>query len=501
MLAVRPNVVVHRGVIGEVLWGDAPPASAVTMIQSYVSQLRRVLHDEQREHALLASAGNGYMLQIGSEELDLLDFSRLRHAARDAAGRGETGEALTLYEQALKVWRSEPLAGIEELRADPAVIGLRQQWASTVVEYAEAATAQGEHDQVMAHLQALAGREPLNERAHACLMVALAGSGQQAAALDLYEQLRRRLDDQLGVRPGPELADAHLSVLRGAIPRRPPSSGSAKPRREPMGPSAQSGKGQVAHGRPVCQLPAATADFTGRADQIALLTQTLRAADSTVGVPVVAISGLPGAGKTALALQAAHQVRASFPDGQLWAMLDGASRPRDPSDVLGELLRALGMHGLAIPERAKDRAMAFRSLLADRRVLIVADDAAAADQVRALLPGTAGSAVIVTSRTQLTDLEGARLLSLDPLPQAEAISLLAKITGPERIEAEPAEARHLVSSCGGLPLAVRIAGARLAARPSWPVALLTKRLASQHRRLDELQTTRPPGRSESAQKI
>jgi DNA-binding SARP family transcriptional activator len=497
VLAVRPNTLVHRDVIGQSLWGEAQPASAVTMIQSYVSQLRRALSDGLAAPGPLASAGTAYRLLATEDDLDLLVFSRLLRAAREAAAKGKPAQALRLYEQALSVWRGEPLADLDALRGDPAVIGLNRQLATTVVEYAAVAGSMGAHERALAPLQALADREPLNERAHSCLMIALAGCGQQAAALDSYDKLRRRLDDQLGVRPGREVTDAHVRVLRGTIaghaPRHlpGPEDHSPPPARPSLAePRPAAGSAVLAPGWPVCQLPAATADFTGRTDQIRLLADAVHNRDEAVGVPVVAISGLPGSGKTALALQAAHHVRAAFPDGQLWAVLDGASlRPRDPSDVLGELLRALGMHGLAIPERAEERAAAFRSLLADRRMLIIADDAASASQVRALLPGTAGSAVIVTSRSQLTDLEGARLLPLDPLPHAEAISLLARIVGSQRVEAEPEAASQLVTSCGRLPLAVRIAGARLAARPSWPVALLTERLASQHSRLDELQTT------------
>jgi DNA-binding SARP family transcriptional activator len=486
VLALRPNALVHRDVISQALWGDAQPASAVTMIQSYVSQLRRALADGRIADSPLTSAGTAYQLRAGDDDLDLLVFTRLLQAARDAAGAGRAEEALRWYEEALSLWRGEPLADIDVLRGDPAVTGLNRQRGAAVVECAAVAAAVGAHEQVVVHLQALTDREPLNERAHAALMIALAGSGQQAGALALHETLRRRLDDQLGVRPGREVSDAHLRVLRGAVPA---------PRANAPGAAAgppQAGQAAMpaAPSLPVCQLPAATADFTGRAAQIRLLADIVRGSCDVVGVPVVAISGLPGSGKTALALQVAHHVRTAFPDGQLWASLDGASaRPRDPADVLGELLRALGMHGLAIPDRADERAAAFRSLLADRRMLIIADDAASAAQVRTLLPGTAGSAVIVTSRQQLTDLEGARLLPLDPLPHAEAISLLARIIGPHRADAEPEAADQLVTSCGRLPLAVRIAGARLAARPSWPVALLSGRLAGQHSRLDELQTT------------
>jgi tetratricopeptide (TPR) repeat protein/transcriptional regulator with XRE-family HTH domain len=240
---------------------------------------------------------------------------------------------------------------------------------------------------------------------------------------------------------------------------------------------------------PVCQLPSAVADFTGREPQIAQLTGMLsRDRDDRVGVPIAVIAGLPGAGKTALALHVAHLIRAAFPDGQLWVPLEGASgHPRDPGEVLGELIRALGVPGSAIPQSTAQRAALYRSRLADRRVLVVADDAASAAQVQPLLPGTGQCAVLVTSRSELAGPAGSRLLLLDPLTQAEAVQLLAKIVGEQRVAAEPGAAGELAAACGQLPLAVRIAGARLAARTSWQLSALARKITDARRRLDELQ--------------
>ncbi len=239
----------------------------------------------------------------------------------------------------------------------------------------------------------------------------------------------------------------------------------------------------------VSQLPPAVADFTGRAQQIAELTRMLSRDDEQVGVPIAVISGLPGAGKTALALQVAHRVRDVFPDGQLWVGLHGATEhPRDPGEVLGELVRALGVPGPAIPPSTAERAALYRSLLADRRMLVLADDAASAAQVEPLLPGTDQCAVLVTSRSEQAGPPGARLVQLDPMTPAEAVALLSRIVGDERVTAEPQAAADLAAACGQLPLAVRIAGARLAARASWQLATLAGKIGHARRRLDELQT-------------
>ena len=487
LLAVHPDSVVSLDAIGEVLWGAELPPTTAAMIQSHVSRLRSVLEPGRPARGgggLLEAADVGYRMQPGGVELDLLAFRCLAEDARATRRDGDAVGACELFGRALGVWRGEPLGDVALLRGHPAVVGLAEQRAEVVVEYAETASAAGWHDQVLPHLHALGSRDPLNERALACLMIALAGSGKQAAALEVYEQARRRLDDQLGVLPGAVLAGAHTRVLRHQIPAVAPDPGATVSGSPTI--RADQPEGGLAS-RPF-QLPPAVADFAGRSDQVAELQAMLAPGDDRAGVPVAVISGLPGAGKTALMVHAGHVMRPFFPDGQLWAQLDGASdRPRDPGDVLGELLRALGVHGSVIPAGAEERAALLRSRLADRRVLIVVDDAASAAQVRPLLPGTAGCAVMVTSRRQLADLAGARLLPLGPLTSGEATGLLGRIAGADRIAAEPAAAGELASACGQLPLAVRIAGAKLAARPSAPIAILARAVADERNRLDALQ--------------
>jgi DNA-binding SARP family transcriptional activator/tetratricopeptide (TPR) repeat protein len=476
LLALHPNAALHRETIIDVLWGEEPPGSAVAVIQSYVSRLRGVLDPGRRSRAgdgVLASDGVRYWLNVDEDRLDLLGFQSRARAARRALTSGDAGAACEAFAAALDLWRGDPVADIDVLRDHPAAAGLAQARAALVAEYAGAAFGLGWHERVLPHLAALARREPLNELAHARLMFALAGSGRQAESLEVFEGIRRRLDEELGVQPGAELTAAHARVLRQEVPAAVLSPAV-------MAPAAAGG---------VCQLPPAVADFTGRAEERAALMQMITPGGNGVGVPAGVVSGPPGAGKTALALQVAHAARELFPDGQLWVTLEGASgRPRDPEEVLGELLRSLGVHGSAIPAGLAERAALYRSRLAGRRVLLVADDAASVAQVTPLLPGTAGNAVIVTSRAALAGLAGAGLVPLGELDPAEAAAMVARILGPGRAAAEPGAVDDLARACGLLPLALRIAAAKLAARPSWPVAVMVGKLTDERRRLDELQT-------------
>jgi DNA-binding SARP family transcriptional activator len=505
LLALHGGAVVSHDTFTQALWEGEPPPTATAMVQTYISRIRAALEtgpsrDPRQE--LLPRTGDGYRLRTDGVGLDLRESEGLIGQARAALTAGRAEAACGLFEQALDLWHEEPLADVGLLRRHPAVVRLQALHAGAVVEHAETAVARGWYGRAVPRLYALIERAPLDEGAHACLMIALAGTGQQGAALELYQQIRVRLDDELGVRPGRSLTDAHLRVLRREVPaaRTAASLGDGTAPRAGHGvTTAAATPGPAADdtapaapeivmpdGGPF-QLPPAVADFTGREPQIARLRAWLLPAGGQPGVPVVVISGPPGAGKSALMLHTSQVLRRSFPDGQLWARLDGASEcPRDPGEVLGEWLRALGVHGSAVPDRVEERASLYRSRLADRRMLIAADDAESAAQVLPLLPGTAGCAVVVTSRRQLADLAGARLLALGPLSKAEATDLLGRIAGPHRVTAEAQAAGDLVAACGRLPLAVRVAGAKLATLQSAPIAALAKTLATERRRLDVL---------------
>lgn len=487
LLAIHADAVVRHETISEMLWGSEPPVTASGIVQSHVSRLRVLLDPDRPRRGrggLLEAAGSGYRLQADYAEVDLVRYRQLAAVGRSTRQAGDAAGACALYEQAANVWLGLPVADVDLLSAHPAVTRLVQQHAELVVEYAETAAGLGWHDRVLTHLHGLVEQDPLNERAHASLMIALAGSGHQVAALELFEQLRWRLNDQLGVRPGHSLCSAHARVLRNEIPPSAPD------------PAGMDSVAIAADGHPIrvgvpvppFQLPPGVTDFAGRKDEVVKLQEILGPDEGRPGVPIVVIGGPPGVGKTSLTIHVGHLMRAVFPDGQLWAQLDGASeRPRDPGEVLGEFLRALGVPGSAIPESTHERAALYRSRLADYRVMVVADDAASAAQVLPLMPGTSGCAVMVTSRRQLAELPGAQMVVLAPLSAGEAMELLGSIAGRDRVAAEAEAASELAAGCGQLPLAVRIAGAKLAARPSVPIAVLVRGVADERSRLDALQ--------------
>jgi DNA-binding SARP family transcriptional activator len=473
LLALNPNVAIDREIIIEVLWGGAPPGSAISIVQTYISRLRSVFNavaSQKSSGEFLFGGGSSYMLKAQDHQLDLLAFDSLIERGRRAATAGKADAALDAYGEALGLWRGAPLADIDILQSYAGTLELVRRWTEVVIDHARISIAGGAYERALPFLHAVVARDPFHEPAYAQLLVALAGSGHQAAALRIYADVRRRLDAQLGVSPSAELRDAYTRVLRQET----------APARGACGPVAW---------RPLYQLPAAPREFAGRADECALIHLRLVEDRPGVGVPVVAISGMPGVGKTALALRAAHALRTRFPDGQLWVSLDGAAgHPRDPGEVLFELLLSFGLRASSIPRSTGMRAATFRSLLAGRRVLVIADDAATTAQVLPLMPGAAGCALLVTSRGHLTFPGGETKVILRPLPPANAVLMLTDIVGQRVVDAEPEAAAQLVKSCGCLPLAIRIVGTRLAALPDWPLSVMVDRLARQPRPLDELET-------------
>ncbi|WP_432931745.1 BTAD domain-containing putative transcriptional regulator [Microbispora sp. CA-135349] len=317
----------------------------------------------------------------------------------------------------------------------------------------------------MAELAALVGRHPVNERLRGQYMTAFYRLGRQSDGLATFREGRRILSEELGVDPGPELTGLHHAILRG----------------DPSLPAPPSGE-TVRLAVPA-QLPLAPADFTGRSAETAALVTALTSGEAPA---IQVVAGRAGSGKSALAVHVAHQAAAAFPDGLLYAELRGMSEaPADPGEVLGRFLKALGVRQDALPAATAERAELYRGLLAGRRVLVLLDDAAGEGQVRPLLPGGTGG-VLITSRNRLGGLSGVRRTDLDVLEPAEAVELLARIVGTERVAAEEAVARVIVDLCGRLPLAIRIAGARLATRQRWPLRLLADRLTDEPRSIDAL---------------
>jgi tetratricopeptide (TPR) repeat protein len=330
------------------------------------------------------------------------------------------------------------------------------------------------HAQLVGELEVLVASYPDRECLRRQLMLALYRSGRQAEALAVYRNTRQMLVEKLGLEPSLALQELERAILR------------ADPALEPVVLTAGAALDEPGWPHGPCQLPPDIDDFTGRQAAVAQV-QELVDAERGTAIVIAAIAGKAGVGKTALAVRVAHRLRPRFADGQLYVDLRGVQTPAlDPAEVLAGFLRALGVEGGVIPEGLDERVRLYRSRLADRRVLVVLDNAAGEAQVRPLLPGSPGCAVLVTSRTRLSGLEAAHALTLDVLDPDQAVDLLAKLAGPGRLAAEPEAARTIVRLCGWLPLAVRIAGARLSSRPQWQLALLAERLGDERRRLDEL---------------
>jgi DNA-binding SARP family transcriptional activator len=460
ILLVRPGQLVSAEHFVDELWAAGPPAEARALVRGYISRLRRALPSGSER---MLTHRPGYRLHIEHDELDLNRFEQLVNDARTARSAAQPERAAELYGEALGLWRGDPFADVPHTPSiAAAATQLIERRLAAVEERAGAALDAGWDEQVISELTEFVMAHPLRERPVAQLMTALYRTGRQAEALAQYQRIRGSLSEELGVAPGPDLQQLYLDILN-ADPALEPS-----PVQQPRAIPAA--------------LPPNVPDFTGRTEEIALLT-----ARTAQTVMISAIVGMGGVGKTALAAQAAHQLAGEFPDGQLWVNLRGAETvPLDPGDVLARFLRSLGVPNRAIPGELVERAEMYRSMLAGRKVLIVLDNAASEEQVRPLLPGAATCRVVITSRVRLAGIEGAQPIELDVFPTGEAVRLLAKIAGDARVGSEGAAAVDIAELCGGLPLAVRIAGARLAARPSWQLTHLAQKLADQFRRLDQL---------------
>ncbi|MFB9834900.1 AfsR/SARP family transcriptional regulator [Actinoallomurus acaciae] len=477
VLLRRPGRVVAGDVLAEALWGDDPPKSAAKNIQTYVHQLRRRLGDPGR----IVHQDAGYLLRAGRDELDVARFDDLVEAARSAEAGDEPERASGLFRDALALWRGEAYSGMADIPIVAAEAArLAEVRLSVLAQRVDVDIRLGRHTELVGELTALAGEHPLREWIWARLMLALYRCGRRADALKTYLRARDVLVEETGLEPGRELRDLHEAILVGAPSLDLPGATGTRIG-TPPGPEPRA----VAVPR---MLPGDIGDFTGHEAELTGIDAALGGdRDPDRPAPVAAVSGEGGIGKTTVAVHAAHRLRKAYPGGQLFAVLDGA-RPTaaDPHEVLGRFLRALGMPDAAVPENEDERAAAYRSLLADRRVLVVLDDVRDERQIERLLPGSGTCAVIVTSRPRLGGLAGAHRIDLGGLPDADGDALLRKIAGSGRIAADPVELKRLLGLCAGLPLALRIVGSRLAARPHWKVIDLVARLTDARHRLDGL---------------
>jgi len=487
LLLLDPGALVRRDTIIDVLWGDLPPRTAAGLVQAHVSRIRRLLKKSEcfaGTDRVLDSVGGAYRLILSRNELDLLVFRDLAARAAAAQASGDVMTAAELYDHAVGLWRGEPCGDVDVLRAHPGVTALKQELARVLLMYAEVACTLGEPYRVLPRLQALADAEPLNELAHARLIIALAGAGQQAAAIRVYQDVRIRLDLELGLYPGEELSEAYLRVLRQDIR-------AGNDRRPRARPPALGATGQVVPR----QLPAAPRGFTGRAGELAALSRLLeRESRKASGLVIAALTGMAGIGKTALALHWAHRVAGQFPDGQLFVNLRGFSLSGTlvaPSEAVCSFLTALGTPPAQIPADTDAQAALYRTLLVGRRMLIVLDNAQDAEQVRPLLPGSPGCMALVTSRNRLTGLaaaESAHLITLGELTDSESRKLLSMSLGIGQARAEPTAVSELIALCGRLPLALCDVAARAVARPGLPLSALVAEMQDARSLLDVLET-------------
>lgn len=452
LLALQANRVVTDTEIVDFLWGEEIPATYPNLVHTHVSRLRRFLSGGGAGEELISRTGAGYRLTLASGQSDLLDFADL--VARAAAHRdaGRTGDAEHAYEQALSSWRGQPLADLApHALHHPVVVAVCQQRLAAVLDYADLALGRGRHQAALERLRDVLPAEPLHEGLNARIVLALAASGQRAAALRCFDDLRDRLRDDLGIEPGPELREAHARALGQETPAGTPAP-------PPPGPRP---------GAVPAELPADIATFTGRERQIEQLTAYLTAADAHPGAARLAvISGTAGVGKTSLAVHWSHHVRHRFPDGQLFYNLHGYSdsAAKTAADALGSFLTALGTPPANVPLDVDARISLFRTMTADRRLLLVLDNVTSPDQVRPLLPANPHSAVVVTSRNDLSGLtvhDDALIVELGVLNGEDAVALLTRLLGASTPDASPGPLEELAHLCAHLPLALRIAAANI----------------------------------------
>ena len=488
-LLIYPGQIVSvETLIGE-LWRDEPPARAANLVSIYVLRLRRLMDDPDGH--LLVTRAPGYLLRVAGDDTDALLFEAMVRDGRRAFAAGDPERAASRLTEALGLWYGRPLADVPPT---PLVEAEAERLAELRLGAVElritAELALGGHEQAVSELRRLLADHPLREGLWLLLMRALDGAGRHAEALEVYGQARDAISEQLGVDPGAELRQLHAELLAKDTAAGVITAGVVSPPAEPA-PEPRRARGAKRGGaQGPAQLPADVVDFTGRDEQVKRLSDLLSGAGASGdpgAVRIAVVAGAGGLGKTSLAVHAAHRVRRRFPDGQLYVDLLGATAaPLLPADVLARFLRDLGVDGRDIPVDEDERAARYRTTLARRRMLVVLDNARDAAQVRPLLPGSASSAVLVTTRSRMPDLASTKLVDLNVLDDDEALKLFVKVVGEERAAAEPEATAELLDACAGLPLAIRICAARLVTRSGWTIRAMAGRLTDEHRRLDEM---------------
>ncbi|MFG1606497.1 BTAD domain-containing putative transcriptional regulator [Actinoplanes sp. NPDC049265] len=472
LLLARAGALVTMTELIDLLWEESAPASASNVVHRQIGALRRLLEPglaTRETGRYLTRQMSGYQLHVDTDSLDLLEFRRLCARAR---ATDDADTRLDLLLAGLRLWRGRAAAGLEPIsRTHPAFTSIEAEHALAVRDAADAAERCGRATAVLAPLRDAAARHPLDEALQSRLLVALAADGRQAEAVDLYHAVRRRMADELGIDPGEEMRDAYDRVVRRSGPRTPSGTSSATPLPAPA------------------QLPPDLPFFAGRAGPLAEAYRVAGAAGPD-GAGVLAIDGMPGVGKTTLAVHIAHALAPRYPDGQLYVELrgfDGQGPAMSTAEALRGLLGSLGVPQDTIPTELHAQAGLFRSTVAGRRLLIVLDNCRDTEQVRHLLPGTPGGLVIVTSRSRLTGLMAG--VGAHPMPVGlptveEAREGFIRRLGPARVNAAPAAVDEIIESCGRLPLACAVVCARAAGRPDTPLDRIAAELTQARGSLD-----------------
>ena len=484
VLLVDPERPVSLESLVDRVWGERPPAGVRNVVHTYITRLRRALARASvglAEPISLVRTPAGYQVSADPGTVDLVRFRRLLKGARQE-GLGDP-ERSVLLQQALHLWRGDALGGMQSDWAARLRETLRQLHHEALSAWADAEIRLERPGAVLAELRAALLTDPLSEQLCERLMLALYLEGRSVDALEYYQSMRRLIAKELGTDPSRRLQRLYESILRGEAVEPVPAP-------EPAGPVVHAVGSVRAVVRPVApvpqMLPLDLPDFTGRERELDVIARTLTQPSGSQPPAVVVVGG-GGVGKTALAVHLGHRLRSAFPDGQLYAALRGnGARSADPHAVLGRLLRALGTDPEQLPVDPDERAEVFRLALAGRQVLLTLDDAVDDAQVQALLPGSADTAVLITSRGRLSTPLGARVVRLPDLPHGHSVRLLARMLGSERVSREPAAAAAIARYCGGLPLALRAAAERLNTRPHWSLSRYAERLGDEARRLDEL---------------
>ncbi len=476
MLLLAADRVVSVDSLVEAVWSGRPPVTGRTQIAICVAGLRKTFKAAGCHDDAIITAHPGYMLSAAAHRIDARDFSERVASARAAARQDRTVAAADMLGEALALWQGPALAGISSQPVEIEAMQLEEERLAIYEELTALRLRLGQHRVLIGELTIAVREHPLREQGRVHLMLAQYRAGHRAESLQTFRDGRRQFVDELGLEPGPALQSLCDAILRDDPVLAAPST-AAEPAEMSVIPA---------------QLPSNVRFFTGRQAELSALDELLTDQSDSQPIAVGFVSGVAGVGKTSLVVHWAHRVASSFPDGQLFADLCGhnaQSEPTSPSTILDRFLRALDVSSVRIPAEFNERVALYRSVVSGRRMLIVLDNAKKFTQVEPLLPGGGMCRVLVTGRDQLDELVGsyaAVKLRLSTLRESEAAALLGQVVGGDRARAEPASLARLTDLCDRLPLALRIAAARLAAKPHWTISHLVTRLEDQRQRLDEL---------------